>query len=200
MKRGMKVIFWDIDDVLNELMRRWFEDFWLKEHPECNLNFSDLVENPPCNILKISLKEYQDSLDAYRLSYYRNLKPNQEIIKWFEKYGDKARHIAITSTPITTASISAEWLFRHFGSWIRTFHVVPSKRDNINVFYYDKNKAEFINWISKECIVIDDDKENLEPLKAEGTKFIIWPQPWNGSKLTPNQALDMLTEQIFLES
>ena len=31
----MKTIAWDVDDVLNDCMRTWFERTWLPAHPGC---------------------------------------------------------------------------------------------------------------------------------------------------------------------
>ena len=43
----MKTVIWDVDDVLNDLMRCWFEKSWLLSHPECTLTYEDLTQNPP---------------------------------------------------------------------------------------------------------------------------------------------------------
>ena len=62
----MLTIVWDIDDVLNDFMKRWFEQWWRPQKTNCKLNYNDLVENPPHNILGIDLQEYQNSIDAFR--------------------------------------------------------------------------------------------------------------------------------------
>ena len=64
----MNLIVWDIDDVLNDLMRAWFELHWRPRHPECSLHYSQLRENPPQRVLGISESEYLSSLDEFRLS------------------------------------------------------------------------------------------------------------------------------------
>ena len=47
----MVTIAWDVDDVLNDLMRHWFKSTWKTTHPECKVIYEDLSENPPRQIL-----------------------------------------------------------------------------------------------------------------------------------------------------
>ncbi len=50
----MKTIVWDIDDVLNDLTRAWFETAWLPAHRECRLTYEELKVNPPHELLGTS--------------------------------------------------------------------------------------------------------------------------------------------------
>jgi len=194
----MKTIAWDVDDVLNNLMLMWFKQKWIEEHKDCKLNYEELVENPPHRLLGVGINEYLNSLDEYRLTnLYQQMNPGKEVIDWFNKYGDDFRHIALTSVPLVAASASAQWVFRHFGVWIRTFHFVPSKRDGQNIREYDNNKSAFLAWISKVDVFIDDSSSNINDAKSIGIKGILWPRPWNDSKLTPQEAL--LLMENFLE-
>ena len=59
----MRTLVWDIDDVLNDLMRSWFTEEWLPTHPDCRLAYADLLENPPHRVLGIAEAEYLASLD-----------------------------------------------------------------------------------------------------------------------------------------
>lgn len=192
----MQTIFWDIDDVLNDLMKRWFEDLWLRENPQCTIKYSDIKENPPHRILGVTLENYLVSLDHYREKFYRYLNPRQEIISWFEKYGDKARHIAVSAVPLSAVPASAEWLFSHYGLWIRTIHVVPSFRQGEKMIEYDKSKADFFVWLSKKGIFVDDNEANFKFLENSLIKCVLWPQPWNSSCLSPKDTLEILTDFI----
>ncbi|QER42857.1 hypothetical protein F1847_08930 [Thermodesulfobacterium sp. TA1] len=187
----MKIIAWDVDDVLNNLMESWFE--WYKMGKNLNLKYQNLKENPPYKILGISLDEYLISLDEFRLSnFYQEMQPREEVLKWFKTYGEKFRHIAITSTPISTASTTSQWVFKHFGKWIRTFHFVPSSRKDITAPIYDQNKADFLKWLGKVDIFIDDNEENINQAKALGIFTILFPAPWNSSKNTEKETLELI--------
>ena len=112
----MKTIAWDIDDVLNDLMRCWFEQSWLVTNPEYKLEYEDLKQNPPHDILGISLKEYLISLDNFRVSESaRKMQPVKEILDWFIKYGSSYRHIALTARSLETIPVLSNWVFRYFG-------------------------------------------------------------------------------------
>ncbi|TRU52063.1 MAG: hypothetical protein EWV49_01215 [Microcystis aeruginosa Ma_QC_Ch_20071001_S25] len=189
----MPTIVWDVDDVLNSLMRSWFEECWLTLHPECLLRYEDILENPPHRLLGVSLGEYLASLDSFRLSAgFQQLTPVGEILDWFDEFGGSFRHIALTATPMVAAPISAAWVMRHFGQWIRCFGFVPSKRAGEYNYQYDNNKGEFLAWWNKADILIDDNMVNLEAAKAVGIQTLLMPQPWNNSKLTITDSLELL--------
>ncbi|NCQ92054.1 MAG: hypothetical protein GPI94_15440 [Microcystis aeruginosa LG13-03] len=193
MSKVMPTIVWDVDDVLNTLMKSWFEECWLTLHPECLLQYEDLVENPPHRLLGVSLGEYLDSLDKFRLSGgFQQLKPVGEILEWFDKLGGGFRHIALTATPMVAAPISAAWVMRHFGQWIRCFSFVPSKRKGEYTPQYDNTKGEFLSWWNKADILMDDNLANFEAAKSVGIQSILMPQPWNNSKLTIAESLELL--------
>ena len=106
---------WDVDDVLNDLMRLWLEDQWLPDHPECTLCYQDIIENPLHKILDIEKRECLESLDTYRLQSFAHMSPNDEVLYWFKQYGHLFRHITLTATPLRTAHLSAAWVMKHFG-------------------------------------------------------------------------------------
>lgn len=193
MSKVMPTIVWDVDDVLNTLMRSWFEECWLTLHPECLLRYEDLVENPPHRLLGVNLGEYLSSLDEFRLSGgFQQLEPVGEILEWFDKFGGGFRHIALTATPMVAAPISAAWVMRHFGQWIRCFSFVPSKRKGEYTPQYDNTKGEFLSWWNKADILMDDNLANFEAAKLVGIQSILMPQPWNNSKLTIAESLELL--------
>lgn len=178
----MKTIVWDVDDVLNDLMKDWFERKWLPEHSQCNLKYEQISSNPPHNLLKITLKDYLSSLDQYRNSLLDGtfiLEPVPQVLGWFEKHGDRFRHISLTATPARFASFSAAWVIRHFGRWIKSFNFVPSIRDDEECFLYDLTKAEYLKWWGSADILIDDNLINIKPAAHIGIRTIIMPRPWN---------------------
>lgn len=188
----MITIAWDIDDVLNELMRFWFKE-WLILHPQCILKYEQISENPPHRLLGVSKEDYSNSLDEFRLSgRYRAMQPNLEIKKWFLRYGKFFRHIALSAVPQREAPVSAEWAFAHFGIWIRTFHFVPSLRKGEKLPLYDKSKKDFLKWMGKVDIFIDDTEANLSACEELGIKVVLFPQPWNKSKLSIAETLEKL--------
>lgn len=189
----MPVIVWDVDDVLNNLMHSWFEQRWLISHPECSLRYGDIVENPPHQILGVSLNEYLESLDEFRLSGdYQLLIPNQEILIWFKKFGNRFRHMALTTTPLRSAPISAAWVMHYFGEWIRCFSFVPSRREGEYLPHYDNDKVEFLAWWGRADILVDDSIAHVKAFQSMGLRAILVPQPWNDSHLTIAQTLDLL--------
>lgn len=190
----MVTIAWDIDDVLNELMRFWLEKAWLPKHPS-TIRYNEITENPPHKLLEVSKEEYLNSLDEFRLStQYRKMQPVPEVKNWFLNYGKLFRHVAITAVPVHAAYVSAEWVLRHFGVWIRMFHFVPSLRKGQRIPQYDKSKKDFLRWFGKVDIFIDDNDANIQGCRNLGIKGILFPRPWNRSRLTISETLEMLME------
>lgn len=189
----MITIAWDVDDVLNDLMRSWFEEKWLKDHPGCRVRYEDLTENPPHRLLGAGMEEYLESLDRYRLSRrYQGMHPVRDIEEWFIRRGNRFRHVALTAVPLVAASASAQWVFRHFGPWIRGFHFIPSRREGENVPAYDEDKAAFLRWLGKIDVLVDDSIDNVNAAKGAGVKGILMPRPWNQGRGTVSEILALL--------
>lgn len=183
-------IAWDVDDVLNELMKQWFELEWLPLHPECSLKYEDLSENPPHRLLGVSCEEYLRSLDIFRNSRKaRLMKPDEEVLSWLRAHGHCFRHMALTSRPLHTIGAVSEWVFTHFGNWIRTFSFVPN-RDCADVLKYDEEKKDFLRWLGKVNILVDDNIKNVETAGSLGIKGILVPRPWNKKNSNFNDALN----------
>jgi len=192
--KEMKTIIWDVDDVLNDLMYSWFKECRRIYIHNSRLNYHGLIQNPPHEILGITLDEYKLSLDNHRNSEKgRNLKPNQQIINWLRKNGAKFRHIALTARPKQTIPFLAEWVFRHFGDWIRTLSFIPSYRKDEKLPVYDKTKTDFIIWLGKADYFIDDSVENIKTAEEIGITSFLFPQPWNNGKLTVKQILEKIS-------
>ena len=193
----MRTIAWDVDDVLNDLMRSWLEQRWLPSHPNCSLRYEDIVENPPHRLFGVSLDEYLTSLDAFRLSGAAGrLPPVAAVLAWFHQYGEHFRHIALTATPLCSVPVSAGWVTRHFGPWIRSFNFVPSKREGECIPMYDRTKSDYLRWWGKVDILVDDSAVNVEAARALGIRAILMPRPWNQSRLTIAETLEYLTRLV----
>jgi hypothetical protein len=190
----MKTIIWDVDDVLNDLMREWFEGKWLPENAGCVLDYTDLLRNPPEAILGIARAEYLRSLDDFRLASFSRLKPVPEALAWFEKHGSCHRHLALTSVPLNAAPLSAEWVSRHFGRWIRSFNFVPSPRDSdVASPVFDRTKQDFLRWLNlSDTVVVDDSESNITGARELGIPGVLVPRPWNQGRGTIPQALEHL--------
>jgi hypothetical protein len=189
----MQTIVWDVDDVLNELMRNWFEHKWLPEHKSCSVRYETLIHNPPHELLGVSIEEYLKSLDSFRLSEMgRNLPPSEVVMAWFHRSGHKFRHIALTATPILCAAVSAAWVFDHFGLWIRSFAFVPSKRPTEPEFEYDLTKKDFLSWWRKADIIIDDNSAHIKAAQELGIHSLQVPRPWNSARGTLSDILNAL--------
>jgi hypothetical protein len=182
-------IVWDVDDVLNDLMYQWFVTEWVPSHPDCLVAYSGLAANPPHASLGATLPEYLESMDLFRKSDAGiALTPNPEVLAWFSRYGSHSRHIALTARPLESAPEVAAWVFRHFGKWIRCFGVVPSRQTD-NAPEYDQSKGDFLRWLGKGDILVDDTPANLEHAQQLGLKAFAWPQPWNGSTMSTTEIL-----------
>lgn len=190
----MRTIVWDVDDVLNSLMRDWLEQEWRPAHPECTRGYPEISTNPPLEALGITAVEYLDSLDRFRLSdKARDMEPNPQTLEWFRCHGTRYRHIALTARPLATAPAAAEWALRRFGAYIRVFAVTPC-RSLPGEPFYDAGKPEFLQWWSKGDILVDDSVENIEAAARLGIRGALFPQPWNGAALTQREALLRLAE------
>ena len=189
----MKIIVWDVDDVLNDLMRCWFEQYWLLFHPDCKLRYVNITENPPHRILGINLKEYLDSLDTFRVSKKaEEMQPVPEVISWFTKYGEYYRHIALTARPLNTISSASAWVFRYFGTWIRGFHFIPVYREGQHIPEYDRGKGEYLLGLGELAVLVDDNPANIDQARKVGVKGVLMPRPWNKNNSSIIEALELL--------
>ncbi len=188
----MQTIVWDVDDVLNGLMREWFEREWKREGPACAVQYDDLTANPPHEVLGVTLKEYLESLDRFRVSQKAwEMAPNREVVQWFRDHGTQFRHIALTARPLNSAGPAAEWVMRHFGDYIRVFAVVPC-RGAPDEPVYDRRKSEFLEWWGRGDILVDDSPENVAAAERIGVQGVLFPQPWNGARERVRAALERI--------
>ncbi len=193
----MKTMAWDVDDVLNDLLRAWFDQAWRPRDPTCAISYEQLTENPPHAILGTTIDDYRRSLDAFRLSDAgADLPPNPLLVEWFRTFGPRARHLAISAVPLRTASRSAAWVMRHFGRWIRTFHVVPTPRDDDPAPEYEQSKAESLKHFRDVDVFVDDTPCNLAAVAESGVKAVAFPRPWNANRTSVRETLGLLAGLI----
>jgi FMN phosphatase YigB (HAD superfamily) len=191
----MKTIIWDVDDVLNDLMRAWLDDWASSGGALRPLSYDQLTGNPPNEILEISMPEYLASLDAFRLSRKaRRMRPVPEVLEWFSKYGNRFHHVALTAAPLVSSHISAGWVMKNFGRWIQSFNVVPSRRPWEPNGQAHAGKAEFLRWWGKGDVLVDDNPQNVAGALSIGMDAVLIPRPWNRTGLNLKEALETLTK------
>lgn len=192
-----RTVVWDVDDVLNDLLRTWLKIAWTPAHPAQVMRYEDMSENPPHGLLGISVDEYLASLDDFRLgSGYAQLAPNPAILAWLQEHGRRCRHVALTATALRAAPTSAAWVLRNFGRWIREFALIPALRAGEDLPIYDADKGAWIARLGPSLILVDDSPENVAAATACGAAALCWPRPWNSSRATVNEALEALTRLI----
>lgn len=181
MLTSKPVVIWDVDDVLNELMREWFDDWWRPGHPECTHRYADIAANPPHQVLGIPEQTYLTSLDAFREDRFPRLVPRPEVLEWFAEHGHRYHHVALSAPPEAFAHVSAGWVIKNFGQWIRTYAFVPARRGRPDVADPRIAKREYLEWLGRGDVFLDDREDNVESARALGLKGIVMPQPWNAS-------------------
>ncbi|SPF48688.1 conserved hypothetical protein [Syntrophobacter sp. SbD1] len=191
----MKTIVWDVDDVLNDLMKIWFDEWVSSRGSDCSLTYDQLTSNPPHEILKISKSQYLTSLDACRLSEKaQKMPPVPEIFEWFSGQGHNFHHVALTAAPLCACHVSAAWVMSNFGRWIHSFNVVPSPRPGQPTGQSHAAKSDFLRWWGKGDVLVDDNPDNIAGALSLGMKAVLVPRPWNRSTLNLDETLDALTE------
>jgi hypothetical protein len=189
-------LVWDVDDVLNDLTRAWLEGWWRPSQPGCATCYADLEANPPHDVLGVPLETYRASLDAFRHAALPALPPDPEVRAWFAAHGARFRHVALTATPLGVAPAAAAWVLRHFGRWIRTFAFVPSPRhDDGGPPAYDAGKAEYLTWLGRADLLLDDNTGHVEAARAAGIEAWLVPRPWNAGRGTMTDLLDALARR-----
>ena len=190
----MKIIVWDLDDVLNNLMESWLINAWGCEHPDTCPAYSELKSNPPLGELKATRAAYEESLDRFRLSPAgQNLAPNPLLLSWFHREGSRFEHHVLTARPAKTIAVAAAWVFTHFGHWVRHFHFVPSRRPGDWAPEYDANKSELLARLGRVDLFVDDSPVNVAGVAALGKETYLFPQPWNRTGKTVEQFLNELS-------
>jgi hypothetical protein len=107
------------------------------------------------------------------------------------EHGHRFRHMALTARPLASAGDAAEWVFRHFGNYIRCYGVAPVRLDAAAP-KYDRDKADFLRWFQEADYFLDDSEANVAAVSALGVKALLFPQPWNEGSLPVEDTLKLL--------
>lgn len=190
----MRTIVWDVDDVLNNLMEHWLAR-WRADHPGVSLDYPAIRKNPPHELFSISFETYLQSLDQIRASVnaHDELTPNPQIMEWLTEHGHRYRHVALTARPAHTAGPAAAWVLNHFGAWIRSVAFVPMRKPP-GWPDYDMKKVEYMQWLDREAILIDDSATNVMEMEEKGLNAMLFPQPWNSSTQSVSELLAKLAQ------
>lgn len=187
----MLTIAWDVDDVLNNLMQAWLEDFC--EQKNIEFQYENIVTNPPNELLNISLAEYHTSLDEFRKSKKAlYLEPNPQILNWMEKNEGKYKHISLSATSSETAKYGAFWVMKNFSKWINSYNIVPSYRTGENFVRQNETKKDFLQWMNVVDILVEDNQKNYEDAKSLGIKSFLVTRPWNKG----GQSIEEILEEL----
>jgi hypothetical protein len=103
--------------------------------------------------------------------------------------------MVLTARPLESAPHVSEWVFRHFGDYVRSVAVVPL-RLNPGVPEYDRTKEDYLRWFGRADILIDDCPENIQAAEGLGMRGLLYPQPWNGKLRSEADAMAQLTTWV----
>jgi len=117
------------------------------------------------------------------------------MIDWFRLHGRKAEHFVVTSVPLIAAHLSAEWVFSHFGKWVRSFNIVPSPREGDHDHGVSR-KSDFLRTFAKVDIVVEDNLETIRSMREMGISTVTIPRPWNDSMETLEYTLNGLANLV----
>ena len=188
------IIIWDVDDVLNCLMESWL-NHW-NQGNNSNIVLKDIKENPPHEILGTTKETYFTSLDEFRNSESgKYVLANSIVMNWFEGHGNKFNHAACAARPIETMPNQAWWIYYNYGQWIHTVHAAKTVRDLMDN-HHPATKADFISWMNRDILFIDDSEENVNAVSEKGTDSVLYPQPWNGSNYSEEGFIEALNHKL----
>ncbi|MBE3144179.1 MAG: hypothetical protein IMZ61_09690 [Planctomycetes bacterium] len=92
------------------------------------------------------------------------------------------------------SGLQAAWVFNHFGTWIRSFNIVPTPRAVESSPIYDTTKNDFLKWLEKADIFIDDNPENVKMTATFGIQTFLASKPWNDGHASSSVILGILTK------
>jgi hypothetical protein len=190
-------ICFDIDDTLNNLMEeylKWFNKIYSSNTP---ISYNEIIDNPPHEILRISEKHYRQTLYQFRMINYKYLIPDPNVLKWFKKHGHRAHFSVLTSAFKDCIPVVANWVFLHFGEWIRTFAFVPSAIDENDIHnVYDIDKAGWLHRNNVD-IYIDDNPITCWKVSLCNIKSHCVKQPWSSlSEIGINNILKSIGKKL----
>ena len=191
----MQTIAWDVDDVLNDLMRVWLDLWWVPSNPQPQVRSAARGKNPPHDLVGTTLMEYQSSLDSFRLwVFFRRMEPIADVRSWshLPRRPVSSHRIDRRPAPLTTGlgGVGDPSL----RALIRGFHFVPSLRHGEDLPTYDLTKGEYFRRVAHVDVIIDDNRDHVDDARRSGLKAVLFPRPWNRCKSTVPEALDELAK------
>jgi hypothetical protein len=167
-----KTIIWDNDDTLNNFRRDWLYHHYFKNNEE--ITYNQLIEKNPYNLVGATKKEVIDSMISFKKNCYEDITINQEILWWFQNYGNNFNHIVLTILSKEVFYESIWSTVKYFGNWIHSYNFITFE-ENIS-------KVDFINRNFKKIdYFIDDDEKNINEIKrlCPEIECGLIKQPWN---------------------
>ena len=89
----------------------------------------------------------------------------------------------------------AWWIYHNYGQWIHTVHAAKTSRNTMSN-HHCVIKADFISWINKEVLFIDDSEENVNTVSETGVETMLYPQPWNNAKHSEEEFIAELNKKL----
>ena len=186
-------ILWDLDDTLNSLMKGWLSWVRTESAHQSLPEYERLSCNPPHLLCNLSLPEYLDSLDRFRLSSEAARMPVvPEVLDWFQSAGHRFEHHVLTARPAFTVHAAAEWVFRNLGTWIRHFHFVPAHRTGDALPDSGASKLSAIERIGRFDFFLDDTASHFDGVESLISRCLLVPQPWNAQPRELGEILQQL--------
>jgi hypothetical protein len=169
----MKTIVWDNDDTINNFRLDWFNSL------DNNLSYPEVFSvRKPHEILKLTKSELTKSMIGFKKENFKDITISNNIINWFNIYGDCYNHIVLTSLSREVFHESIWSSIYFLGRWLHSYNFVTLNKDSdINEFI---TKGEFIVRHLKDIdIFIDDNEENCKEINRLGIQSFCVKQPWN---------------------
>ena len=187
------LLVWDVDDVLNSLMRIYVE----RGLPDGarRIPYAGITVNPPHELLEITRDEYLVSLDRVRAAGFYDLPPRSEVSEFFAEYGSRFDHAVLSAVPMRFMPDSAAWVLHHFGRWIQNLFFIPSPRpEQKTASQLFATKAEAMAFLGRRAVLIDDSPANVGAVAKAGGRARLFPAPWNeGAKMSAEYFLKELS-------
>jgi hypothetical protein len=155
--------------------------------------YHQLTVNPPHELCGMSINEYLQSLDHFRLSLRASqMEVRQPVLSWFMSQGHRFEHHVLTARPRTTVSAAAEWVFSRLGTWVRHFHFVPAVRADDPLPDSGDSKSRVISSIGGSDYFVDDLESNISQSQHLVRHCLTVPQPWNRQSLSLVDVLNQI--------
>lgn len=139
--------------------------------------------------LKISKKEFWDTIDSYGENFWLNLEPEEwayeliNIVKFYD------RDFTILTSPSRShhaGSGKILWLQKFFHKKFSNYIITPAKNKQRNA--------------NKKSILIDDNEKNCEEFRSRLGYTILFPRIWNQNHELENQKIEHTKKHLDLIS